>query len=524
MKKKMLSALLAAVFAVASMTAYSGVSVLAYNVPSYLKVGLKFGNSAVSSAQFGTSGGMVIGTEYNYGFTRMMTVDASTASITRGDGAYLASAQTYASLADAANRASELSAQGVPAFGAYYQSEFRVMIGKYLTTDEAAASVGDVAGVVGDTLVPVWATSKMVIVDVGGYRLIFDSGENSFGIVSATDAPVSYNGKQYRGYLIAERRDNSDMSVINLVQMEDYLAGVVGSEMYASWPIEALKAQAVIARTYACATTSYAGYGIDVTDDTRTQAYGGVEKETDATWRAAQETSGVMILYNGAPAQTYFCSSSGGKTADVYSAWGGGEGLDYLVSVDDPYEDTENIPGGVWSVSYTADELSARLVSQGYDVGHVISVVVTERGERDERVHRIKFIGTAGEKEASFDSIRTVLGLRSTYFYLAEGGGEPESVSVLTAEGTVSSTVNGKVSLGADGNASVGDRVVLSGAGETRVITAPQRAAQDTFTFNGRGYGHGVGMSQYGAKGMAEAGFGFRDIILHYYPGTELSA
>lgn len=507
----------------ASMTTYLGSGVAAYSVPSYLKVGLKFGASAVQTAEFSAGGGIVIGTEYNYGFTRMMTIDVSVASVSKGDGAYLAAATAYASLSDAAARAAELAAQGVPAFGAYYQSEFRVMVGKYLTADEAAASVGDVAGAVGEALTPVWASGKMVIVQAGGYRLIFDSGEHSFGIVSADGSPVGYNGKQYRGYLIAERRDNSDMSVINLVGMDDYLAGVVGSEMYASWHIEALKAQAVIARTYACATTGYSGYGIDVTDDTRTQAYGGVEKETDATRRAAQETSGVMILWNGAPAQTFFCSSSGGKTADVYSAWGGGAGLDYLVSVDDPYEDTENIPGGVWSVSYTADELSARLESQGYGVGQVTGVVVTERGARDERVHRIRFVGTAGESEASFDKIRTVLGLKSTYFYLAEGGGEIEEVSVLTADGTVSSTVNGKVSLGADGTAALGGRVALSGSGESRVIDAPELAARDTYTFNGRGHGHGVGMSQYGAKGMAEAGFGFRDIIAHYYPGTNLS-
>lgn len=523
MKQKILSVLLAVMLSAASMTTYLATGVAAYSVPSYVKVGLKFGASAVDSAEFSAAGGMVIGTESNYGFTRMMSLDASVASVSKGDGAYLVAATAYATLSDAAARAAALLAQGVPAFGAYYQSEYRVMVGKYLTTDEAAASAGDVAGVLGETLTPVWATGKMVIVQAGATRLIFDSGENSFGIVSADGSPVGFNGKQYRGFLIAERREGSDMSVINLVGMDDYLAGVVGSEMYASWHIEALKAQAVIARTYACATTSYSGYGIDVTDDTRTQAYGGVEKETDATRRAAQETSGVMILWNGAPAQTFFCSSSGGKTADVYSAWGGGAGLDYLASVDDPYEDTENIPGGVWSVSYTADELSARLESQGYGVGQVTGVVVTERGERDERVHRIRFTGTAGESEASFDKIRTVLGLKSTYFYLAEGGGEPESVSVLTGEGAVSGTVNGKVSLGAEGTAALGGRVVLAGSGESRVVAAPQQTQQDTYTFNGRGYGHGVGMSQYGAKGMAEAGFGFRDIIAHYYPGTNLT-
>lgn len=125
--------------------------------------------------------------------------------------------------------------------------------------------------------------------------------------------------------------------------------------------------------------SSYDSYGIDVTDDTRTQAYNGTSAETDATRRAATETSGKVVLYNGAPAQTFFGSSSGGKTADVYSAWGGGEGLDYLQSVDDPYEDPSV---STWSVTYTADEVTQMLADAGVNIGRVTNIVVEERGER----------------------------------------------------------------------------------------------------------------------------------------------
>lgn len=108
-------------------------------------------------------------------------------------------------------------------------------------------------------------------------------------------------GGNYYGYIMADRVNASNIAVVNLVSADDYVACVVGSEMYASWPIEALKAQAVIARTYAMTVSSYDKYGIDVTDDTRTQAYKGTAAETDATRRAAAETSGKVVLYNGKP-------------------------------------------------------------------------------------------------------------------------------------------------------------------------------------------------------------------------------
>ncbi len=502
-------------------------SVFAYHAPSYIKVGLKFGSAAVDTADISVSSGCVIGYEQNYAFSRLMTIPGNTVlSVRKGDGAYLVTGKTFPTLQEAADAARMLSAKGICAFAAYYNTQNRVMIGKYLTLDEAGDSVADVIGAVGGELSAISATDKMVVISVGGYNLIFDSGEVNFAVVPQDQQTglMGFAGHKYRGYMVFSRSSGSDMALINLVQTDDYVASVVGSEMYASWHIEALKAQAVIARTYACQTSSYSQYGIDVTDDTRTQAYDGTEKETESTRRAAFETSGVVVLYKGQPAQTYFSACSGGKTADVYSAWGGGAGLDYLASVEDPYEDTKNIPGAIWSVTYTAEQLKQRLADRQIFVGDVTNIIITERGERDERVRRLKIVGTAGETELSFEKIKTVLGLKSTWFYISgNSGDQSSSVSVLTADGKFSAPLSGKVALGADGSSVLSSTVAVSSANGTRSIDAYPASPQGSFTFNGRGYTHGVGMSQYGAKGMAEHGFVYRAIISHYYPGTSLS-
>lgn len=495
-----------------------------YRVPSYVKVGLKFSDTKVDIAEFSVSGGCVAGYEYGYGFYRLIDLpEAESVSVRKADGAYLVSAQTFATLKEAADRANELRGMGVPAFGAYYNSQNRIMIGKYLTLDEAAGSMGDVIGAVGAELEPVLAGEKMVIVEAGGYYLAFDCGETNFGIVPQDQSAgfIGFGGRRYRGYMLVSRRAGSDMSVINLVGMDDYIASVVGSEMYPTWPIEALKAQAVVARTYVCQITGYQKYGIDVTDDTRTQAYGGIEKETDSTRRAAYETSGVVVLYGGKPAQTYYSACSGGKTADVYSAWGGGAGLDYLKSVDDPYEDTEKIPGAVWTVTYTADELSHRLESKNIHIGRVTDVVVLERGEQDERVRHLRLVGTEGTADLSFERIKTVLGLKSTWFYI-DTASNGQSANVLSDGGVSQIPLSGRTVLGKDGTAVLSGPVFTIGKDGTAAIES-QGGAPESFVFRGRGYTHGVGMSQYGAKGMAEHGFDWRAIISHYYPGTELS-
>lgn len=494
----------------------------AYTPASSVKVGLAFGSEAVDSFYAQTNGSTVIGYTYDHGFYPQMTLPGvSNILVEKGGGAYLRSSTPYESLEQAAQAARALRETGVYAYGGYYEGNNYLMIGLYTDMAEAERGKADLA-YTGIAFTAVELDTKAVMVSAQPYYFVFRSTDEVFAFGSADGSTVTVNQTAYYGYILADRTYSSGISIVNLVGMDDYVACVVGSEMYASWPIEALKAQAVIARTYACASTSYHAYGIDVTDDTRSQAYYGTDKETEATRRAAAETSGVIVLYQDVPAQTFFGSCSGGKTADVYSAWGGGQGLDYLVSVDDPYEDVENIEGDIWSVTFGADEVAAKLANIGVNIGAVTNITVTDRGERDERVRGMRFTGTEGSYMATFESCRTILGLRSQYFYIRSDT-QPANVSVLSQDGAATVDLANAQALGAEGSAASDSYVMVSGEGMTRTVTIEQDAPQDSFTFDGRGYGHGIGLSQYGAKGMAEAGFGYAEIIAHYYPGTSLS-
>ena len=510
------------------LSVFGGVcTTFAYEVPQNIKVGLYFGNASKDSFSASVNGNIRIGHVYDHTFYPQMVISGADVVVEKGGGAYLRSTNPYDTLEAAVLKAKELRDAGVYAYGGYIDGVNYVMTGIYASAEEAASSVGDLA-FTGLSFTPVSLDTKAVMVSAADCNIVFRHDAEIFAFGSASGSTVSVLGGNYYGYIMADRIHANGIAVVNLVSADDYVACVVGSEMYASWPIEALKAQAVIARTYAMTVSSYDQYGIDVTDDTRTQAYKGTSAETDATRRAAAETSGKVVLYNGKPAQTFFGASSGGKTADVYSAWGGGAGLDYLQSVEDPYEDSENV--AVWSVTYTADEVAQRLANAGVNIGRVTNIAVLERGEKDERVRKLRFDGTEGSHTVTFETCRTILGLKSQYYYIREenGGGDGGSVSapVLTADGTASVKLNGAAVLGENAAGTVGNGVtVLGSGGSTYIDTAPVQTntPKDSFTFDGRGHGHGIGLSQYGAKGMAEAGFTYDQILAHYYVGTTLS-
>lgn len=496
-----------------------GLCAMAYEMPAMIKVGLCFGSAARNSFTVNCGGKIVVGHEYNHSFYPQFSIDAKSVFVEKGGGAYLKS-ESYNTLEDAAAKARELRGQGVYAYAGYIDGESCVLVGLYANIDEAESSKSDL-DFTNMAFRAIELDTKTVMVTSENFNEVFRSESEIFAFGRSDSAAMSFDGEKYYGYFLADRINNSSIGIVNLVSYDDYVACVVGSEMYSYWPIEALKAQAVIARTYAITTTSYKKYGIDVTDDTRTQAYKGLSRETEATRRAAVETSGKIVLYNQSPAQTFFTASSGGKTADVYSAWGGGAGLDYLRSVDDSYED-ENV--SVWSVKYSAEQIREKLANINVNIGKITDVVVEDRGEVDERVRKLRFEGSEGVYTVSFETCRTLLGLKSQYYYIYADGKRSASVcSVLSGNGGGEISFAGARVLGGGGlQALVGGAYVM-GANESRFINVGEVSEKESFTFEGRGNGHGIGLSQYGAKGMAEAGFTYDQILAHYYPGTTLS-
>ena len=195
------------------------------------------------------------------------------------------------------------------------------------------------------------------------------------------------------------------LRAINVVGLEQYLYGVVPSEMPFSWAPEALKAQAVVARSYALATRRSGAF--DLYPDTRSQVYLGVEHEKASTTAAVDATAGQVVLYEGQVAKTFFFSTSGGRTASAEDAWG--EPVPYLVSVADPYDSIS--PHHTWGpVAFTGAALAKRLKMKGR--------VMDAQSELNSsgRVKTLTVIGSQGTVEMPGTSVRTRLGVRSTWF------------------------------------------------------------------------------------------------------------
>ena len=260
----------------------------------------------------------------------------------------------------------------------------------------------------------------------------------------------------------------------------------------------------------------YQKYGFNLSDTDASQVYGGYKAEHANCNRAVDETSGRVLTYNGKLAVTFFFSCSGGRTEDPRNVWGGT--IPYLTGVEDPYEPTEKAGRGIWTVNMTPQQVAEKLKAKGHDLGDIIAVNALEYSPA-KRVTKLQIIGTNGEKIFEKDSARTILGLNSQYYTISSStpnyavNGSSQSVKL-----TPGTTLN---VLSASGEKVIDTTTVsievLSAQGAKKYV-----AGSDGYVFDGRGWGHGVGLSQWGAKGMADAGFTYDKILMHYYPGTEL--
>lgn len=249
-------------------------------------------------------------------------------------------------------------------------------------------------------------------------------------VFTAGAAPLAVNGKRYRGSLEVAVVGGR-LRVINVVGLDAYLLGVVPSEVPHTWPAEALKVQAVAARSYALATRKPGG-AFDAYPDTRSQVYGGIDAEKPETTAAVQSTSGQVVLYAGKVATTYFFSTSGGRTASIEDAWPGSEPVPYLVSVPDPYDKAS--PHHSWGpVPITAQKLKTAFALPRLPVdarveappsGRVSRLVLTLRG--------------GSEVSVPGATVRAALGLRSTWFSFGVLALRPPAATPVTFGATTS--------------------------------------------------------------------------------------
>jgi stage II sporulation protein D len=241
----------------------------------------------------------------------------------------------------------------------------------------------------------------------------------SGGRVATFNPPLSVSGPGpvysawhgwYRGAL-EFRPAGTSVQTVNAVDLEDYLRGVVSSEMPAGWSAQALEAQTVAARTYAL-TTSVNGNGYTLYSDSRSQVYRGVSGETSSTDAAVAATRGQIVTYQGKPAVTYYFASSGGYTEDIQNAWPGSTPEPWLRGVPDPYDDSGGNPYYRWSEQLSMSDAAARLGSLVN--GTFQGIEVTQRGVSP-RVVAAKVLGSGGTTAVTGPQLQGDFGLLSTY-------------------------------------------------------------------------------------------------------------
>ena len=331
----------------------------------------------------------------------------------------------------------------------------------------------------GEGMIALGAGNRSVSLrNFSGLNILSAQGQVEAGQPGGQNLLVLYSegrGQRYRGNLEV-RRDEQGLTAINELPVEEYLYGVVPSEMPASWPAEALKAQAVAARSYALAQLgSYGRYGFDLLATQSSQVYKGYDEENPATTRAVEETRGLIMTYRGLPVDAVFHSSSGGTTENSEDVWK--NSVDYLRARPDPADFNDKYYN--WKVAYSIDQLISQLNSKDYQFSQVEDLLELERTSTGKRVKRLAvkgldIDGNSVVKEVyNANAVRVALGLKSAFFTMQKEVDQQQKL--------------------------------------LRV------------TFEGNGYGHGLGMSQYGALGLAGQGYSYRDILKYYYTGIALS-
>lgn len=277
---------------------------------------------------------------------------------------------------------------------------------------------------------------------------------------------ISVNGRPYRGSIeIASGKQG--LLVINEVPIEAYLAGIINNEISSKWHEDVIKTQAVIARTYALFNRNKrSGSPWHVESSVMGQVYSGAAAEDQAAVKAVAATAGEVLMYDDEPALTVYHSNAGGMTESSRAVWS--RDYPYLMPVESSFD--AGAPRFEWDYTATAAGLGEELRRTGRSIGDPIELEVMETTSSG-RVKALAIRDANGrEIRLTGEELRSAVGysvIRSAMFTVERGG--------------------------------------------------------EMFLFKGKGSGHGVGLSQWGAKGMAEKGYSYRQILLHFYPGTSLT-
>lgn len=353
---------------------------------------------------------------------------------------------------------------------------------------------------------------------------------------------IKVDGRAYRGKIALNIIDDIKLLTINHVELENYLYGVVPNEISASWGMEALKAQALAARTYAvCNIKPRQIY--DMEDNQNSQVYMGYDYEKSSTTKAVNETAGEMIYYDNKLIQAFYHSTSGGSTENSENVWF--ESLPYLRGVEDEFSNNSGSPYNSWQTTYYKEDIIRNLNLDGNDVDELYGIEIKKVSENN-RVIECIFLTDAGEISYKKENARLLLGLKSSWFSIENGNSFYfvteyfpliENQEEIPSRGGIldliteeereqdkepkpeTGTIVGKFVISDDGTKKINkEKLAFISSKGVSIVDTDSKA----YNFEGRGWGHGIGMSQYGAKQMAEEGYTYDEILQHYYTGVTI--
>lgn len=319
----------------------------------------------------------------------------------------------------------------------------------------------------------------------GFFELVPTSGNNRFALL----------GNTYRGKLTVLRLDGG-LAVINALDLESYLMGVVRNEIGRTPKemIEAAKAQAVAARTYAVKNFGKYKGAYDFASDVSDQVYKGASSETDVTNRAVEETSGEVLTYNGKTANALYFSSCGGVTANAMDVWGGSDTASYLRSIADyigGHIQCDSAPHYRWTLTWTGEEIEQTIKNN-------IAAVLQKSmpGEDFSKIMNQKLYNLAILERDASQRVKTLkIGFtRDAY--------------------TVTGEQARRILKGAS-------YILYSSLFRIDIIRHADGTIK-TVECKGAGFGHGVGMCQWGARRMAQDGYSYEQILKFFYRGTDI--
>lgn len=537
------------------------------SVPQNIKIGLRYSSGAVSSSNLTATGNLGVYQIYGDSQGQIASLESGNYTVSKPTGSFIIISTQGSSSFDSAKSITNNS--GLKNSFVYFDGSFKAGAGPFNSNYDANVLIQS-SGLDGNFEV-VNIKSSDIMIKSSLNTFVYDSSKE-LGFTDEQDEIINMEGRNYRGFALY-KRNSGNLTVINRLKLEDYLRGVVPNEIGKSVPLEAMKAQAVAARNYAVSSyDKFKNYGFNLDTTTLSQVYRGYDSESSMTNKAIDETRGVLMLYGNDLVQAVYHSNSGGKTTSSELEWGGK--FPYLVGVNDPY--SIGAPNDTWYLQFSRQDLENKLLAQGVNIGELRNITIDSK-TIDGRVTKITFWGSKGSKVYQKSDVKKIFGtsqMKSNFFEIlydqdvqAVQKNSSNDLNIITKKESNSSVEvydpkltkkyiqtakgnqtlpPGKVKISS--NTQVRDVDIYEGIyvkndeDDQRLIlpefqeeinqqpieennnqTGNINTIHGKYVVRGHGWGHGVGMSQWGAINMAKKGFTYDQILKHYYTGVQLT-